>query len=103
MNNYFRLEQQIEKLQNLCEYLKRAPSIEGKLKYLNSLPAVQHEYASNAIIQNFSAELSQKEEYVTKLVIAIGQGPIVFNHHTPKENHAKFRPLLNHLLELELS
>lgn len=103
MKDYFKLEQKIDKLQKLYNYINKTSSIKGKLALLNSLPAVNQEYASNPIIQKFSLTFKTEQEYIIKLIIAIGEGPIVFNVHTPQEKYSRMHSMLDHLIELEIS
>lgn len=73
------LEHQIEELKQLVSSLKKAPDLYQKIDILNDLPLVQEFLSYSQFIKNFLKETSTEQEYLVKSIVAIGQGPIVFN------------------------
>ncbi|WP_068468954.1 UTP--glucose-1-phosphate uridylyltransferase [Candidatus Protochlamydia phocaeensis] len=96
------LEQQIQELTLLTSSLQKASNTLEKLSILNSLPVVQEFLHSPSPLKTFLAGLNPECDYVIKSIIAIGQGPIVFNmHHTKDDWPDRLRNLLEQLLNLE--
>lgn len=96
------IEVTIEDLKHLRASLKQAPTLYGKLEILNHLPLVQDFIASHQEIKTFLAGLSPECEYVIKCLIAIGEGPIVFNmQQAGEDKFEQLHRLIKQLLDIE--
>lgn len=96
------LEDVICFLKPLREKLKGVASVQEKSEVFDQLPSVRDFLEEYGVLRTFLAGLSPECELAIKAIIAIGQGPIVFN--IPDDLEDKFerlRLLLQDLLEVE--
>ena len=97
------LKQKIDELKKLLDFLQQKKKVEEKITFLNDYPLVKQFFAHSGPIQKFVNKLSSESEYVMKAIIAIGQGPIVFNCKTlDEESSKKLLVLLEQLLDIEI-
>ncbi len=95
-------ERKILELEALLLLLQQSKSDADKLAILNALPVVQHYLTPPNPLCTFLHNLTPDAEYVVKSVIAIGQGPIVFNLSTPAlERFHRLAQMLEQLVEME--
>ncbi len=102
IRNPLPLEYQIEGLKQLLISLQHAVTILEKLEILNSLPIVQDYLHSSNLIKIFLAEIHPEGDYAIKSVIAIGQGPVVFNMQKKGKDYLeRLYRLVQQLLDIE--
>ena len=102
MNSDPHLENQISELQFLLDKVRKANSYKERLQILDALAVVQTFLDQPSPIQKFIKRLTPECEYAIKSVIALRQGPIVFNSHYMHENiFQRLLQLLEQLLEIE--
>lgn len=102
MNPYSDLEKQRAHTQELLNALQNESSYEGKLRILDSISIVKEFLRQPSGVKTFITQLTPECEFVIKSVIALDQGPIVFN--APSMNESVFTrmlQLLEQLLEIE--
>lgn len=90
------IEPQIEDLKQLCAALRQTSTLYEKLDILNQLHIVQDFVNQNQDLRTFLVGLNPECDYLIKSIIAIGQGPIVFNMQQAGED--KFE-LLHRLIK----
>lgn len=96
------LTTKIAELQLLLHHLQRAKSFADKLDILNELDVVKNFLHSNEKIYTFATSANLRSNYVVKSIIAIGQGPIIFNMINCEENFKdRFEQLLRQLFNIE--
>ncbi|MFT4553404.1 MAG: hypothetical protein ACI9S8_002042 [Chlamydiales bacterium] len=87
---------------SLVEKLTSADSLEEKLELLDQLTIVQNAIQKSAPLRTFLAGLSPECEYAIKSILAIGQGPVVFNiPDVLEDKFERLRVLLQSLLKIE--
>ena len=97
------LNQQIDELQHLLITLLEANTIQDKITILNQTDSVI-EYLNEAgtLLKYFLDKLPPSSEYAAKAIIAIHQGPIVFNMIGIEEkDFEKFKQLTEQLQQVE--
>lgn len=102
MNPNFSLEEQIVQLKGLNSSLRKKNTYQEKLQILDALPTVKNFLQLPSPVLKFIKRLTPECEYVIKSIIALGQGPIVFNAVHGDENiFQRMLQLLEQLLEIE--
>ena len=102
MKSNHTLEEQIAPLQALLNKLRKADSYEDKLNVLDALPVVKEFLQEPSAIFTFIKRLTPESAFAIKSVIALGQGPVVFNSQLMNENvFQRLLQLLEQLLEIE--
>lgn len=99
------LKEQIHTLQSLLASLQKAENYHDKLAILNELAAIQDYLQSprSIPIKNFIKSLTPEAEYAIKSIMAIGQGPVIFNiPPTDKDLFNRLVQLLEQLLDIEI-
>lgn len=87
---------------SLVEQLTSVNSLDEKLEILSQLTVVQEAIQKASPIRTFLAGLSPECEYAIKSILAIGQGPIVFNiPDILEDKFERLRVLLQALLKIE--
>ena len=103
MNAMTNLKTQIIELQSLLASLGKAETFLDKLAILDALPVIQDYLQNPSPIQTFLKSLTPEAEYAIKSIIAISQGPVVFNMQTTiKDRFNRLVQLLEQLLEIEI-
>lgn len=96
------LQQRLESLAPLIQAIKKTGSTEEKLDLLNSLPEVTKFIDGSRNLRLFLAGIAFDCDLAIKSVIAVGQGPVVFNQvdviDNPFEN---LREIIKTLLAVE--
>jgi len=96
------LEDKLAMISPLLEQLLKHPSLQQKLTIVNQLPHVQAFLDKTPTLRSFLQDLSPECDYVLKAILAIGQGPIVFNAIEQINNKfERLRSLMHTLLEME--
>lgn len=96
------IRQQIDFLTQLLERLQLAADVHRKLAILDELPQVEDFLSQSRMLRNYLSGLNPYFSFVIKSVLAIGQGPIVFQSMDhPEENLDQLRNMLLILLEVE--
>ncbi len=97
------LEKKIELLNSYITALKECNSYREKINYLDQLEPVKDYLAAPMPIHLFMNLLTDESEYAIKSVIAIGQGPNVFNFkYLDESQFKKLIILLEQLLDIEI-
>lgn len=96
------IETQIKTLETLLNTLKDASNDSDKLAILNRRPGIVEFLASSPILEELVSNLEIKKRFVIKALLAIGQGPVVFQDLQSVTNPKKLLDLLAlQLLEIE--
>lgn len=96
------LEQQVYDLRTLVAHLRQTSTITEKLAILNALPIVRDFFHQSNLLQSYLPGLNEECDYVIKSIIAIGQGPIVFNQSALEEVPSeRLHKLAHHLVSIE--
>lgn len=96
------IEAQIAQLQGLLELLTPQESFKEKLKILDQLDIVKDFFEKPNSLIRFLDRLTPESEFVIKAVIALRQGPIIFNFEQTDETlFNRLLQLLEQLLEIE--
>ena len=97
------LEKKITKLRQLLASLEKAAGFPKKLAILNAIPEVQEYFNHPSPIKSFLQDLTPERAYTINSIIAIGQGPVIFNlKNTEKDHTEKLLRLIDQLLDIEL-
>src|SRR5262249_27642674 len=89
-------------LEPLLAKIMTAPSIAMKLEVVNGCSAVEQYLNRAEALRSFLRDQTESVEYAVKAVIAIGQGPLVFQGFTQKEDKINaLQSLVKLLLEVE--
>lgn len=103
MEVYTKLKKQITELQDLLTSLRKMETYVEKVTILDSLPLVQDYLKHSERIRTFLNSLTPEAAYAIKSIIALGQGPVVFNMQTIKRGYFnRLVQLLEQLLEIEI-
>lgn len=98
------LNQQINEVELLLNVIKDKETLFEKVAFLSSLSSVKDFLIKNPLIKDYALELPISCDYVVKSIIAINQGPIVFNLKNTGENRIDLlKKLTLELLEIEKS
>lgn len=93
---------QVEELTTLLNRLRAAKTLDERMAILDDHSLVVDYLKENHLLRSHLKELALEEAYVLKAVLAIGQGPILFNpKHLKAEGSETFKKLLEKLVELE--
>lgn len=94
-----------EKLANISSFvnqIKSAASLEQKLKIVNSQPPVNIFLAHASTLHALLPGLKPEHEFIVKVLIALGQGPLFFAHIDHVDNTlATMQSLLDNLLVVD--
>ncbi|MDP1881135.1 MAG: UTP--glucose-1-phosphate uridylyltransferase [Parachlamydiaceae bacterium] len=101
MTSSITLEQQISELNLLIPSLKKCKNLEEKIDVLNQSPIVKEFFEDSNPINNELSQYTGISEYVIKAIIAINQGPIVFNSMNQSLSTNNLEQLIDQLLETE--
>lgn len=97
-------QSEIDYLEKLILLLKSAPSLTQKISILDQEPQVR-DFQDFTYFHSLLKPFDSMKEYLFKSILAIGQGPIIFNVSKIKENNSLQEKLLNtlfaHLSEVE--
>jgi hypothetical protein len=89
-------------IDDLLGQLTPLPTRKERLDFLNSLPQVQAFLEHSKTLRSFLRDLSSECDYAIKSILAIGQGPIVFNAlEMLDDKYERLRSLLHTLLDVE--
>lgn len=95
-----KMNDKINDLKSLSSHLQTAVSISEKIAILNEWEDVKSYFSQKNPFLSIS--LSLEAEYVVKAIVAIGQGPIVFNMNGVEKNYEEpLNTLVNQLIEIE--
>lgn len=95
------LESAISRLTNLLIELQNTSTTTDKVEILNGLPLIHKFLKEQSDLQNFLSTLNLEQEFCLKSILAIEQGPIVFNLKRVHENKLELlKNLINHLVEI---
>jgi hypothetical protein len=98
------LQEQLKELNKLHTLLKAASSLAAKMKILDTQSEVQRFFLQQTPLKNYIKSLCEEKAYALKSVLAIGQGPQVFQSTEEiTELTEHYDRLLKMLLELEKS
>lgn len=96
------IEDQITHFASLSSLLRSIQGIQAKSKFLETYPLVKQFLEGSPVLQRLIAGSSVKEQYCVLVLVAMGQGPVVFRDldliNDPQE---PFRSLVKVLVELE--
>ena len=96
------LHYQVEELSLLLDRLQKAKTNAERIAILDELTSVQDYLIENSLLRSFSKGLDTDHTYALKAVLAIGQGPILFNpKHLKEHGDEAFKVLLEQLVEVE--
>lgn len=96
------LQKQIITLQNLLISLQKAPALLDKLAILDTFPPVQDYLQQSSPIQTILLRVAPEAQYAIKSILALGQGPIVFNQETTSQDYFHYLDaLVEQLWEIE--
>lgn len=96
------LEVKLSILETLVKQLQAAKTIADKLEIVNSQEAVEGYLSLSSDIRTFLASLNPEFELMVKILLAIGQGPVLFHSIDQVENKfGVLKDLIDHLLEVE--
>ncbi|MBA2368816.1 MAG: UTP--glucose-1-phosphate uridylyltransferase [Candidatus Protochlamydia sp.] len=94
-------DQKEQELENLVKKLKNVSTIGEKIAILDRLPIVIDYLRKNPCLQAYASTIDQLSNYAIKSILAIGQGPIVFNKHEAPDSLKKLEFLISQLVALE--
>ncbi len=97
------IQDTLQRLNGLVPKIIKSNSYAEKNLLLDKEPLVQEYLSTDGIISKFIVQLNPEAAYVVKAVIAIGEGPIIFNSkHLVDQFWEPLHSLLDELLDLEL-
>lgn len=100
--NRLKANNQIKLLESLYEVLKTASNYTGKLAILSAQTDIVNFLSSEPHLEKLVTQLDTIGQYVVKSLLAIGQGPIIFQEINSIKNPAEsLKNLLEKLLEIE--
>lgn len=96
------LEKQIEMLLPIQERCEKMKSVEEKFRYISQQPAVIQFFQQNKALEEAMRGMPVAHQYVIKVVIALGQGPVIFaNWQQIKDPKAALNQLVEVLYDTE--
>nr|MBA3604077.1 UTP--glucose-1-phosphate uridylyltransferase [Parachlamydiaceae bacterium] len=96
------IENKLATITTLVEKIKSVNSLKDKLAIVNSQGTVNDFLSKSLALNTLLQDLKPEYEYIVKVLIAIGQGPIFFSKiDLLSHPHESFLDLLNRLSEVE--
>src|ERR1700676_2531055 len=90
------IEQSLKRLQPLIDKLINAKNIKERLEILDHTPDVKDFLQKSPQLKNYLSKLNEKEQFILKSLLALGQGDIIFQG---LEKHDQPELALKQLLE----
>lgn len=90
------IDQRLKKLNFIVAELEKIKSIAGRLEFLSQLPEVVDFLATHPFLKNKIPQLNISDQYILKSLLALEQGPIIFQNI---EQHTDPDIALKELLE----
>ncbi len=98
------IEAQIARLEPLCQKLKQTHDLDEKLRLVTAVPDVQCFLRENPALWALLATHDRLDQFVAYAIMALGQGPVVFqDYHLLEDVDERLQALLSMLKELEKS